>query len=323
MKLDIDKSQKQIESSYSFTCVSNKWYHTIQPHLKTSSKAKYHNILTNYLLPEMGEKDIQTITREQIWEFTRRLSVDGGIRSKGLSSKTVNDILSVIKNIFNFATNECAIKVVSLDRIFIKQQIQPLIILSSNEQQKLRDYLVDNLNPCHLGILLCMYTGIRIGEICALKWGDILLDEQLLFIHHSMQRVQTNTGERKTEVIITTPKSKCSIRKIPLPNRIVDYLVLFRKEDNAYILTGNTDNFMEPRCLTNRFKSILIKCDINNTNFHSLRHTFATRCIELEFDLKSLSEILGHSNINITLNRYVHPSMEIKSKNMNKLSALL
>ena len=127
----------------------------------------------------------------------------------------------------------------------------------------------------------------------------------------------------KTEVIVTTPKSSCSIRKIPLPDEILEILVLNKKASSGYVLTNDEYKFIEPRTMQNKFKKILKAAGIENANFHALRHTFATRCVELGFDVKSLSEILGHATVNITMNRYVHPTYEMKKENMKKLSGLL
>ena len=207
--------------------------------------------------------------------------------------------------------------------ITVKQVQKPLRVLSSIEQQKLSEYLFANLNSCNLGILICLYTGLRIGEICALKWEDISLEEQSLYVHHTMQRLQTSrTGKSKTTVIISTPKSDCSIRTIPIPNDMLALLQEQKQPDNAYVLTGSSHRYMEPRTLQYRFRVIMRRCEIENVNFHVLRHTFATRCVELGFDIKSLSEILGHASVNITLNRYVHPSRELKQKNMDKLGQI-
>lgn len=175
-----------------------------------------------------------------------------------------------------------------------------------------------------MGILLCLYTGLRLGEICALTWKDILMDEQCLYIHQTMQRIQVkdNTG-KKTAVIIMPPKSGCSIRRISIPDEIRQLLSQIQKQDKAYLLTGMVHSYVEPRNMENRFKAVTKECNIIDVNFHALRHTFATRCVELGFDVKSLSEILGHASVNITMNRYVHPSMEHKKKNMNLLSELL
>jgi len=196
-------------------------------------------------------------------------------------------------------------------------------VLSVHEQEKLETLLRENLNPCNLGILLCLYTGLRIGELCALTWNDISDSEQILFVNKTMQRLQQlDGGDKKTKVVISTPKSECSIRRIPLPDSIYHLLVSNRKSGDAYILTGISGKYLEPRTMENRFKRALANAMVEDANFHALRHTFATRCVELGFDIKSLSEILGHASVNITLNRYVHPSMELKQKNMNMLSGL-
>lgn len=150
-----------------------------------------------------------------------------------------------------------------------------------------------------------------------------MINEQYLFVHQSMQRVQTNgSGEKRTQVVIQTPKSECSIRKIPIPQEMLPILIKAQKQE-AFLLTGTHHSFIEPRCMENQFKNVANECGISDVNFHALRHTFATRCVELGFNIKSLSEILGHASVNITLNRYVHPSMELKQENMNRLSALL
>ncbi len=174
-----------------------------------------------------------------------------------------------------------------------------------------------------LGILICLFTGIRLGELRALTWDNISIDTKKLHIKKTMQRLQDKSKEatHKTYISIDEPKSRCSVRTIPIPDNIMQDLDPAYSR-NAYVLTGNTKEFIEPRTMENRFKSILKKCNIADANFHSLRHTFATRCIEVGFDIKSLSEILGHANVNITLNRYVHPSMEQKRKNMDKLSSM-
>lgn len=196
-------------------------------------------------------------------------------------------------------------------------------VLSISEQEKLERVLREDLSFSNLGILLCLYTGIRIGEVCALTWKDIIAEEQILSVNKTMQRLQQLNGfERKTRIVISSPKSECSIRRIPLPDSIYHLLQSNRCSDDSYILTGRINKFVEPRTMENRFKKVLRLAGVQDTNFHTLRHTFATRCVELGFDIKSLSEILGHASVNITLNRYVHPSMELKQKNMNMLSDL-
>jgi integrase len=147
--------------------------------------------------------------------------------------------------------------------------------------------------------------------------------EPILNVTKTMQRIQQVNGELpKTKNVISAPKSSYSVRKIPLPEEIYRLLQEQRRDSEAYLLTGECNRYVEPRSLENNFRKVLSNAGIGHMNYHALRHTFATRCIELGFDIKSLSEILGHSSVNITLNKYVHPTMELKQKNMNKLSDL-
>ncbi len=173
--------------------------------------------------------------------------------------------------------------------------------------------------------MICLLTGIRIGELCALKWEDISLTEKVLHIHKTLQRIQCDESEgysTRTRIVISTPKSDCSIRSIPIPDCLVDHMKQYYRGQTGYILTANGKRYIEPRTMQNHYRQVLKECEIQYKNFHTLRHTFATRCVELGFDIKSLSEILGHANVNITMNRYVHPTMELKRQNMNRLSDL-
>lgn len=316
-----EKNNYLKKTNDTFESIATEWLNTQKPQLKASSIAKYNNILELYLIPEYGTQQVHTIKRKEIVLYSRKLLNVGGVNSNGLAPKTVDGIISVMKNILKYAAREKDILVADVNGIYVKQSQKPMRILSRFEQQKLSQFLCDNLTPCHLGILLCLYTGIRIGEICALKWEDIFFEEKYLYVHRSMQRVQKmDGGEKKTEILIMSPKSECSIRIIPIPSIILQVLKLSQKEANAFLLTGMIDYYIEPRSLENHFKKIICECAIKDINFHALRHTFATRCVELGFDIKSLSEILGHANVNITLNRYVHPSMELKQRNMNMLS---
>lgn len=311
-------------STEKFETIALEWLESLIPQLKISSIAKYTNILKLYLIPCFGERQIDAISRKEVTQFSLKLLNAGGPEAKGLAPKTVNSIISVMRSIFNYSSREKGLQIADIKDISIKQPQKPMRILSLNEQQRLGDHLCADLTPCNLGILLCLYTGLRIGEVCALKWADIFIKEQYLLVRHSMQRVQTNNhNKRKTEIVIQPPKSDHSIRKIPIPNGLITLLLLSQKCNEAFLLTGAVHSFIEPRCLENHFKAAAKACDIQDVNFHALRHTFATRCVELGFDLKSLSEILGHASVNITLNRYVHPSMELKQKNMNMLSDLL
>lgn len=313
----------QYSENDSFEELAWEWLNSLKPRLKESSIVKYTNILKSYLFLEFKERRITEIARSEVSMFSCKLLVSGGVKQEGLSAKTVTGIISVMKNVFVYAAQEKGVWVADLNGISIKQPQKLMRILSRVEQQTLSQYLCNDLNLCNLGILVCLYTGLRIGEICALKWEDISFDEQYLYVHQTMQRVQKfENSERKTAVQISTPKSDCSIRRVPIPDEIFRLIVALKKPGNTFFLTGAAHSYIEPRTMQNRFKTVVKNCNIREINFHVLRHTFATRCVELGFDIKSLSEILGHASVNITLNRYVHPSMELKQKNMNMLSDL-
>ena len=314
-------SQISIQTK-TFGDLADLWMKSIQPQVKESTFIKYQNSLKNYILPVLGDKQLGDISFSCLEEFVSTLLTSGGNESKGLSSKTVTDTLSIIRVIIQHADKHGFVVACSGRGISVKQESKELIVLTATEQKQLQQYLYNNLSDRNLGILVCLFTGIRIGEICALKWDDISFTEKHIKIQRTMQRIQCDEVERKTKIIITTPKSKCSLRTIPLPDIVIERIEKDFQNREGYVLTGQKDIFVEPRTMQNHFKRVLEECKIRNVNYHVLRHTFATRCIELGFDIKSLSEILGHASVNITMNRYVHPSMELKRENMNKLNNL-
>lgn len=317
-------SQIANKNEHVFSNIASEWFESIKLHTKTSTQNKYHNMLTNYILPEYGNQPFSTITYEFIEAHCKFLLESGGKKGNGLSPKTVSDVLAIIRNISKFAIRKGIYVANDANAVQIRQDIKPMRVLNKAEQSQLCEYILKKPEACSIGILVCMFTGLRIGEICALRWEDISFSDQSIYIHHTLQRIQMHRGHgAKTEVVVTTPKSSCSIRKIPLPDEILEILVLNKKASSGYVLTNDEYKFIEPRTMQNKFKKNLKAVGIENANFHALRHTFATRCVELGFDVKSLSEILGHATVNITMNRYVHPTYEMKKKNMQKLSGLL
>lgn len=264
------------------------------------------------------------ITYDFIESHCNFLLASGGKKGTGLSTKTVTDVLTIIRNVLKFAARKGMYVPCDGSAIQIKHTTKAMRVFSKTEQEQLCTYMLANSDPCNIGILVCLFTGLRVGEICALRWEDISFSEQTIHVHQTLQRVQNKSGNgSKTKIIVTTPKSTCSIRTIPIPDELVDVLSACRKSPLGYVLTNDESKFIEPRTMQNKFKKALKLSGIEPANFHATRHTFATRCIELGFDVKSLSEILGHATVNITMNRYVHPTLELKKQNMKKLSSLL
>lgn len=313
-----------VKTPYLFSAVASDWFESVKSHTKESTRNKYHNMLTDYILPTYGEQTLDMITYEFIEAHCNLLLVSGGKKGCGLSAKTVTDVLSVIRNVLKFAIRKGIYVPCDGSAIQVKHTTKPMRVLSKTEQEQLCKYILAEPEPCNIGILVCLFTGLRVGEICALRWEDVSFSDQTIHIHHTLQRVQNQSGNGpKTRIVVTTPKSSCSIRTIPIPDELSEVLATHKKSSVGYLLTNDECKFVEPRTMQNKFKKALKSSSIESANFHAIRHTFATRCIELGFDVKSLSEILGHATVNITMNRYVHPTLDLKKENMKKLSTLL
>lgn len=296
---------------------------SIKVNVKESTYARYSHLIDKHIRPNLGKYQLYTITTQLIERFIERQLNDGRLDKKGaLSPKTVTDILTIIKSSMEYAKYNNLNVVCDLHKLTIKKKDKQIRVLCQSEQDKLVKVLLDDMDLYKFGVLLSLYTGIRIGELCALRWEDLCIINSTLKVYKTMQRIQDTSAEAitKTKIIITEPKSKCSIRDIPLPEFLVNIAKQFSNNPKAFILTGNVNKYIEPRTMQNHFKSYIEESGIEYANFHSLRHTFATRCVEIGFELKTLSEILGHANVNITLNRYVHSSFDLKYTNMNKLS---
>lgn len=301
----------------------DEWLDSTRFRVKESTYARYEHLIQTHIKPRLGVYPLKQLSTEVLETYTQNLLAHGRADGcGGLSPKTTSDILTLVKSSLDFAHYKGYEVRCDIHRLTVKRQVKEMRVLNREEQMKLVSVLTDHMDLCKFGVLLSLYTGIRIGELCALKWEDISLSSATLKVQKTMQRIQNVGSEKypKTRIIITEPKSKCSIREIPLPSFLLEYMRHFEISPQAYILTGDAERFIEPRTMQNHFKAYIAECGIAPANFHALRHTFATRCVEMGFELKSLSEILGHTNVNITLNRYVHSSLALKADYMNRLS---
>ncbi len=313
--------QEETETT-DFQSLAEEWFCHMKPLVKESTYRKYSNLWQSYIRPQLGHMQIPDISQSILEEYCTALLTSGGSKGEGLSAKTVSDTMSLIRCVLQFCISKKIVVSCDTRMITVKQCTKKMRVLTVKEQQILCNHIYSDLSPQNVGVLFCLFTGIRVGEICALKWEDISFSENTVHIHQTMQRIQIDETENKTKIIITTPKSTCSIRTIPLPDELISVLKTVRGSASGYFLTGSDKRWIEPRTMQYHFKSLLKRCKIEDANYHALRHTFATRCVELGFDVKSLSEILGHASVNITMNRYVHPSMNLKRKNMERLSGL-
>lgn len=289
--------------------------------LKPSSLAKYRNLADRHILPILGKKRICDLDEATVLGFAVQLS--SGRTSDGilLSRGTVCDVLMIL---------EKSVKLSGWQEFMIDKKklvVKPsgkrrITVLTDGEQRRMEQYLLTDTDEKKLGLLLCLYAGLRIGEVCALRWNRIRLPERTLSVTATMQRLQTGevTTGRRTEVTETAPKSEDSCRVVPIADFIANRLRKIKPHsESAYFLTGS-ERYIEPRSYENFYKRVLAATNIPANNFHTLRHTFATRCIENGIDVKTVSELLGHSTVKLTLDRYVHPTMDAKQNSVNRLA---
>ncbi len=308
------------QNSRRFSDYCDSWLNANRPRLKASSYAKYGTSMKNHIRPFWGEYYLCDITPEGVTAFTQLL-----LEEKQLAAKTVRDILALFHSVFSYAGKREAQALQELDLIYPRDARKHVRVLDETEETILGQLLAKEMDRCKFGIYLALRTGMRIGEICALQWGDISPEERTIFVGRTVQRIHCPdlSCNRQTMLVIGTPKSDSSMRLIPLMPDIASLGERFMTGNpDTYVLTG-TKQCMDPRKLQRRLQKYLDECGITGVHFHTLRHTFATRCVEAGFDIKTLSEILGHSNISITLDKYVHPDLNLKRENMNRLKPLL
>ncbi len=320
-----DMQQDRRDRVCTISGVAEQWLLQEKLTVKQSTYAKYRTNLDIHILPQLGTLQVTDLNSMMVNTYIEYLKEDGRSDGKGgLSAKYVRDLYTILKGIVRYAELEY-----SLPNSIKNCRIPPKgegksIALSRRDQRKLEDYVREDLGDVKkLGILLCLYTGLRIGEICALQWKHIHLDTGVLEICRTVQRIQNpiRDGYPKTFLITGPPKSKASLRAVPIPAFLHDILEKHKRTEDseAYFLTGRADRLIEPRNYQYHFKNYMKELHMEWIHFHTLRHTFATRAIESGMDMKSLSEMLGHAGVGITMDRYVHSSVEEKKRQIERM----
>ena len=322
---NLPKRQCSDKNRITMEQVLNSWILDKELFLKKSTVLKYKNIIATHIVPEIGNININEINNDTINKFLVSKQGTGRVDGKGgLSNSYIKTMAIIISSCINFAIDNGlrSPMVGKVSKLVIKKN--EITVLTKEKQKELEDKLMYSNSVTELGILLALNSGLRIGEMCALKWENIDFDNRILHVRQSIVRVpdESGTGKRKTVLMVDNPKSQHSIRDIPINSKLYSVLIRYEyDEPTDYILSG-TSRFISPRTFEYRFHKVLSRHKIDDFNFHTLRHTFATRCIECGVDIKSLSEIMGHSNVNITLNSYVHSSFENKRLQLEKLNNL-
>ncbi len=298
-----------MENYTEFKKVVELWQADKQQYVKRSTFAAYSLLVTNHLLPAFANN--ADIREEAVQQFVFA-KLD-----EGLSQKSVKDILIVLKMVLRFGVKYNLIAHRQIDiRFPTEREKQEVEVLSKANQRKIMEFVKSNFTFQNLGIYICLSAGLRIGEVCALTWDDIDAEQGVIYVNKTIQRIYlVGDMEKRTEVIIDMPKSKNSIREIPMTRDLLRIVKPLKKVVNGsfYVLT-NSAAPTEPRTYRNYYKRLMKQLDIPALKFHGLRHSFATRCIESNCDYKTVSVLLGHSNISTTLNLYVHPNMEQKKR---------
>lgn len=290
------------------------WKEYKRPYVKQSTMAAYVLILENHILPTFGEDN--SLPEQSVQAFVLHKI------ESGLSTKSVKDILIVLKMVMKFGVKKEWMTYYEWDIKYPPSSENKILdVLSVTNHRKILNHIQSHFTFMGLGIYISLSTGLRIGEICALKWSDINVTDGILTVNRTIERIYIIEGGKKhTELVINTPKTKNSCREIPMNKELLGMLKPLKKvvNDDYYILT-NDERPTEPRTYRNYYKRLMEKLDIPKLKYHGLRHSFATRCIEVGCDYKTVSVLLGHSNISTTLNLYVHPNMEQKKRCIDKV----
>lgn len=315
-KQEIEEKQNNLEIiDTPFTILCGQWLKETEIKNKKSTTAKYSKTIQKHIMPYFQSTDI---TKDNVNSF-----ILDKLNEEKLQEKTVYDIVTVLLQIIKYGENQGYIHNFRHDITRPTVTKKELEILTETEQERLVNSIRTNITHENIGILLSLYSGMRLGEICALQWGDIDIQAGTISITKAMQRIAVTDiqSDIKTIVIIDTPKSQKSIRTIPIPEFLKAELIRLSKHctPETYVLTASENKYIEPRLYQYKFKKYLKQAGIRNINFHALRHTFATRAVEQNIDIKALSEILGHATVNFTLERYVHISFNFKKQNIEKL----
>lgn len=298
-----------------FQEVSKIWCEAKRPIVKHSTMCAYMLTLQTHLIPRFGTKT--EIKESEVQQFI----IDKF--SEGLAKKTVKDIIAVLKSVIKYGARH---QIFSYKEWYLEyptcDNAIRLPTLTLKHQRVLMQHIMTNPTSKNIGVLLALCTGMRIGEVCALQWKDIDFKQKVITVKHTVARVY-NCELKSTEKILSTPKTKNSTRDIPISKELLKSLITVHKKSTSPYVVGNLQKTTEPRSYRDYYARLLKRLDIPPIVFHGLRHTFATRCIESQCDYKTVSTLLGHSNVATTLNLYVHPNLNQKKKCIEKMSKFL
>ena len=302
-----------------FEALAEVWLHSLRNSIKESTHAHYLYTLHKYLLPVLGKASVASLDESFLEQAMQQIITPMDATHKPLGNSSARECLSMLRRICKYAAHLRLIRPMELEVALPKAIDKISAPLSLAEQQRLYQYVQENPTARKIGLLLGLELGLRIGEICGLQWGDFDLKLGTLKINRTVYRISCGNGH--TKVVIQTPKTRTSRREIPIPKQLLIMLKKLRgnASNSTWFLSGNESKPTEPRCYRKSIKSYLKQAVVRQVRPHALRHTFATTCLQAGCDVKTLSELLGHANANITLQRYVHSDLTRKRREMNRI----
>ena len=317
--VQLKKKDENIMGGYiSFEKLFNEWLQNNKIRYKQSTYSKYKYMIDRHLIPVMGNLKVKNVNIAMINTLLESKMSSGGLKDgQKLSPAYVRTMALIVNAALNYAVIEEICNPVKSE--IFKPSIKQCSVTTLNhaEYHNLSEYCYKHLNFTSIGILIALNTGLRVGEICALCWEDIDIDNHVLYVKNTVSRIRTAAD--RCQWIIETPKTASSLRMIPISNALLEALLQIREISNTNYIVSDTESFVNPRTFEYRYHKVIGESKVTDINFHALRHTFATRCVEGGMDIKTLSEILGHSNVSITLSTYVHSSLELKKHQIEKV----
>lgn len=296
----------------------------VKPSSKQKTYIRYSEIVSQHIVGSLGDYEMTDISPLILQHFITKLLLSGNLKTgKELSANSVNGIITVIQNSLKVAYAIGQVTEYRADKIKRpKAREKQVTCFTTSEQKQIENAVLNGKKPKMFGVVLCLYTGLRIGELLALEWSDVDLQKGIISVSKTCRDGKDDVG--KFTRIIDTPKTQTSEREIPFPKQLIPYLLNLKRSGNSvYVVTSDAERLISVRGYQHSFELFLKRLQIPHRGFHSLRHTFATRALECGMDVKTLSELLGHKNAGVTLNRYVHSLMDHKKEMMNRLGKLL
>lgn len=304
-------------SAESFGEWVEEWINEVQGEVKPSTLSSYHYKLTKYILPIIQDTPLNELSFETGKMLLTELQ-------KTLAKSTVQVIFRIVNKCLNRAKNAGKLLVNPFSEVKIpKSKGKKIRSLSLTEQKKIMKIASKEKKGYGIPTLLALHSGMRVGEIAALKWSDIDFDADLIYVSHTYQRISTIGSAQKTQLILTASKTEASIRVIPMSKTLKKLLLNHRKQTKGNFVFSTNGQPCEPRLLTHHFHRIRNKAKLVNIHFHQLRHTFATRCLEANRDIPSVSALLGHASTQMTLDTYVDAMLEQRYTVIHQLDRLI